>query len=341
MSIVAIPRGERDILIDVIMPPKPMDAPERRRLRHYAFLLWLTEANERLIEEDDIFQAAQSPPEDLPTCLVESTDGWLAYVVRDCLAVCHEAVFDAVMSRVDHDRAHRNAPALSNEVISALVAPSPEKDEALREFRILKKDETAEGLSFRTVHERVRRRCSNHRKEIDGLTRWEGGLSETELYHWAGSSDCAAVALLPVAWCLALQRVPKADGLGVQRDIFLGTDRPFQIGVNAIVRPKIDEFLKEDRSYQDVMAELVMRTVQQHLRVAWKRFSVPRGKDVSVLVADTEAWSRNNPFNAGRTGSRLPVAIDWLNQLGLTSEDGLTKSGERILKRSLDVLGRP
>ncbi len=78
------------------------------------------------------------------------------------------------------------------------------------------------------------------------------------------------------------------------------------------------------------MAELITRTVQQHLRIAWTRFSLPQGKDVSVIVADMDTWSRNNGFRAGRTDSRLSVAISWLRQLGLTNEDGLTAAGNRI-----------
>lgn len=341
LSIVSIPKGERDILLDVLMPPKPLDAAERRRLRNYALVLWLTRENERPIDESDIFEAAQQPPDHLPVCLAVGTDGWLAYIVRDCLAVCHEAVFGAVMRRVDRDAAARSAPALSIEVIAALVATAPEMEEALAEFRILKKGESVDQLSFRTAFERVHNRCRKNRTLSGGLARWDGGLSETELYDYAGSSDEAAVALLPVAWCLAGQRAPRdivETGAGYAlRD----SGRLFQIGIDAVVRPKIEAFLKEDRSYRDVMAELTLRTVQQHLRVAWKRFSTPNGKDVSVLISDTEAWSRNNAFRPGRTGSRLPMAIDWLKQLGLTSEDGLTKSGERVLKRSLDVLERP
>ncbi|KMJ95066.1 MULTISPECIES: hypothetical protein [Bradyrhizobium] len=341
MSIVSIPRGEREVLIDVLMPRNPTDAAERRRLRHYTLMLWLTEANERPIEEADIFEAAQQPPEGLPACLESSTDGFLAYVARDCLAICHEYVFAAVMRAVDAVWRARSAPALSSEVVASLSAAAPEKDEALGHFRILGKGETAEGLSFRTVYERVQEYCRKGRVEAGGVARWAGGLSETALYKHAQSSGDAAVALLPVAWCLASARAPLEDAAVARRSVLLDSGGPFQIGINAVIRPKIDEFLEDDRSYRDVMAELVMRTVQQHLRVAWKRFSVPRGKDVSVLIADTEAWSRNNGFNPGRTGSRLPMAIDWLKQLDLTDKRGLTKSGARMLKRSLDTLGRP
>ena len=340
LAVAAIPRGERDILIDAVVPSKPIDAAEWRRLRNYALLLWLVQMKEASVGEGDVFEVAQHPPEELPRCLATTVDGWLAYLVRDCLAVCHEAVFGAVMRQVDRDHAIRNAPALANEVVAALVASAPEKDDALRHFRILKNGETVEGLSFRTVLERVQNLCSKGRTVNDGLARWEGGPSETDLYDHAASSDDAAVGLLPVAWCLALQRAPQEAADGAGRHDLSGTGKIFQIGIADVIRPKVAEFLTQDRTYRDVMAELVMRTVQQHLRVAWKRFSTPRGKDVSVLIADTESWSRNNGFRPGRTASRLSVAIDWLAQLRLTSEDGLTKSGERTLERSLDALGR-
>jgi len=339
-SVVSIPRGERDILMDVVIPSKPVDAAEWRRLSHYALLLWLTQTYERPVDEDDGFELAQHPPHELPACLAATVGGWLAYVVRDCLAVCHEAVFGAVMRQVDRDCAARSAPALANGVVGALVASAPEKDEALRAFRILKKGETSDGLSFRAVFERVRALCRKGRVEANGLARWEGGLSETELYNYAASSDDAAVALLPVAWCLALERAPGGDTGKAGKYDLSGAGGLFQIGIDAVVRPKVQEFLRGDLGYHAVMAELVTRTVQQHLRVAWKRFSAPRGKDVSVLIADTEAWSRNNGFRPGRTASRLSVALDWLGQLHLTSEDGLTKAGEAVLKRALKALER-
>jgi hypothetical protein len=120
----------------------------------------------------------------------------------------------------------------------------------------------------------------------------------------------------------------------------LAAGRVVQIGIADVVLPKIEEFIRLDRSLLEVMIELTMRSVQQHLNIAWKRFSAPQGKDVSVLVADMDTWSRNNKFQAGRTDSRLWVALDWLHQLHLTDETGLTKKGSKILNRSLNVLGK-
>jgi hypothetical protein len=37
----AIPRGKRDILVDILLPGNPVDLAEKRRLSNYTFLLWL------------------------------------------------------------------------------------------------------------------------------------------------------------------------------------------------------------------------------------------------------------------------------------------------------------
>jgi hypothetical protein len=158
---------------------------------------------------------------------------------------------------------------------------------------------------------------------------------------WLLKSHDAAIVLLPVAWCLALERlVPVPEPTLFQRNM-LSRGGIYQIGIASVAMPKVDEFICLDRSLSEVMVELTTRTVQQHLRVAWSRFSAPQGKDVSVLVADMETWSRNNPFRAGRTDSRLWVALDWLYQLRLTDETGLTAKGAQTLKRSLNALGKP
>jgi hypothetical protein len=114
----------------------------------------------------------------------------------------------------------------------------------------------------------------------------------------------------------------------------------YQVGIEDVVLPRLAEYRRSGMSYLDVMADLVIRTAQQHLRVAWQRFANRGGKDVSVLVADIEDWSRKNPFAAGRTDSRLGVAISWLVQLGLIDDAGTTDRGKQILVRSLASLER-
>jgi hypothetical protein len=341
VSLEAIPRGERDILIDVLLPTEPVDLAEKRRLANYTFLLWLSDAKQGFVEEQDVFHAARELPEGFPDCLAEVANGWLEYVVRDVLAVTHEAVFAAVMRQVDVMSAARQSPSISAEVLAALLADPTEKDEVLRKLRLLKSGETTSTVSFRTIYERVQRLCRKGETFSNGLRRWDGGLSETAIYDLALQSHEAAIALLPVAWCLAAHRIVSAPEPTAFRRRMLSRGDIYQIGIARVVMPKVDECIRQDRSLQEVMLELTTRSVQQHLRVAWTRFSAPQGKDVSVLVADMETWSRNNPFRAGRTDSRLWVALDWLYQLRLTDETGLTAKGAQTLKRSLNVLGKP
>lgn len=341
LSLEKIPQGERNILVDVLMPSDPVSSAETNRLKNYTLLLWLSREKQGFIDESDLFMAAQVRPNTLPGCLASIADGWLGYLVRDLLAVCHESVFDGVMWQVDVMSSARRSPALSAQVIAALMDETSEKDAALRELRLLRAGESVSTLSFRTVHARVQRACRKDETIANGLRRWSGGLSEIDVYELSLKSHDAALALLPVAWCLASQRIVDSHEKTPLQDKLLSLGSLFQIGIAAVIMPKLEEFIRDDRTFLSVIIELADRSVQQHLRVAWKRFSTPGGKDVSVLVADMETWSRNNRFQAGRTNSRLWVALEWLFQLRLTNETGLSPKGEQTLQRSLKALGKP
>jgi hypothetical protein len=335
-----IPGEERTILIDAIIPQKP-EHGEQERVANYALLLWLAKAKRRRVEEGDVFEAAAVLPRGLPVCLLPVLDGWLEYMIRDSIAVTHEAVFDAVMRQIDIESAKRGAPALAADVVASLLNETDEHNSLLRQLGLLGPRESVEKLTFVSLRERIHRACADRESINGGLRRWHGGLIETTLYDMALKAGASSAVFLPVAWCVAAERIaPEMFKLSGEARRVLGLGSLFQIGIEDVILPKLDEFARERRSVREVMAELITRTVQQHLRVAWTRFSPPQGKDVSVLVADHDTWARNNGFRAGRTDSRLWVAIDWLYQLGLIIDDGLTARGERILDRSLATLNR-
>jgi hypothetical protein len=58
----AIPRGERDILVDILLPGDSVDLAEKRRLSNYTFLLLLSNAKQEFAEERYVFEAAQQLP---------------------------------------------------------------------------------------------------------------------------------------------------------------------------------------------------------------------------------------------------------------------------------------
>lgn len=335
-----IPRLERKILIDAIIPQKP-EPGERDRVANYALLLWLTRAKHEAVQEKDVLAAASVLPRNLPACLVPVLNGWLEYTMRDMLAVTHEAVFEAVMRQIDIASAERGAPALAADIVAALLNETDEHNGILRQLGLLSARDSIDKLDFASLQQRIQRACADGVFVSGGLRRWRRGLVETNVYEIAMKAGATSAALLPVAWCLAAERIApemfKAAGEN-RRILTLGS--LFQIGIEDVILPKLEEFSREGRTVREVMAELITRTVQQHLRVAWMRFSPPQGKDVSVLVADHDTWARNNGFHAGRTDSRLWVAISWLRQLGLIDDDELTTRGERILDRALTTLDR-
>jgi hypothetical protein len=341
LSLDILPQREKTILIDAILPIKPVDSAERRRLTTFALLLWLSSQKGAELYEYDVFQAAREPPRKIPAVLSHALDGWLDYTIRDVLAVTHETVFEAVMAEVDAASARRGGPALAAEVTAAVLNAVDEHNEALRQLGLIAKNESVRHIGFHLMAERVQRACQDHETFSNGLRRWRGGLSESDLYDAALQAGPASAALLPVAWCLAAHRVtPPADSGTMAPRRVLSIGEVFQIGLQGVILPKLDEYRQLKPSYMEVMADLIIRTVQQHLRVAWSRFAAPNGKDVSVLVADPETWARHNGFAAGRTDSRLWVAIRWLGGLALIDEGGITPSGQRVLDRALETLGR-
>jgi hypothetical protein len=186
---------------------------------------------------------------------------------------------------------------------------------------------------------RVEQACGERQTFGNGLRRWRGKLSERLVCRVALGFGPGAAALLPVAWCLAVTRLSDGTTSPANLRKVAGRGQFQRIGIRDVVMPKVQEFSAKGASYMEVMAEMIDRTVQQHLRVAWQRLSA-QGQDVSVLVADMEGWSRNNQFNAGQSESRLGVAIGWLRQLDLIEETGITKGGQAILDRALVTLAQ-
>lgn len=340
ISLDRIPAEEKAVLIEALMPVRP-EKDEWHRLENYALLLWLSQTKGSAAEEADVFAAALEPPEDVPASLRPLLNRWLTYIVRDSLAVTHEAVFEAVMHEVDVKSAARGGPALAADVVGTLLAATSEHDEALRQFGLLQQGETVASLSFNQLRERIQHKCRRRESISDGLRRWHGGLSEVELYDVALEAGVGSAALLPVAWCLAAHRTePAIQQPGTLGHELLQTGEFYKIGLRDVVLPKIESFARENPPLLAVMGELITRTVQQHLRTAWTRFAAREAKDVSVLVADVQTWSRNaeKGFEAGRTDSRLWTAIGWLDQLGLIDDDGLTAAGRRALERCLKTV---
>ena len=341
LSLTVLSQREKTILINAILPAQPVNASENQRLASFALILWLSSYLAAAPDEYDVFRAACRPPRKLPNIFDETLDGWLGYTIRDLVAVAHEAVLEAVMAEVDAGSARDGAPPSAAAVVGALLDATDEHNDVLRQFGLLGKNESVRRVSFNQIADRVTQLCADRETSKSGLVRWREGLFESDLYDATLQAGAASAALLPVAWCLCSHRVsPSPAGASAALRKLLSIGEMFQIGLQDVILPKLQEYRQRNPPFLEVMSDLIVRTIQQHLRVAWSRFASPTGKDVSVLIADLESWTRNNGFAAGRTKSRLAVAIDWLQQLALINENGITASGERILDRALATLER-
>lgn len=309
-SLDDLPAREAGVLIDALLPPEPrLNSPEPNRRATFTALLWLASETSAMPTEEVLFKAAHDLSAKAPPTLRRTLDGWLVYAVRDLLAVAHEAVFEATMNEVDAVVGQRGSPAAAAEVIARLLDAIDEHDDQLRELRLLSEAESVRDMRFEVLAQRVQQRCRQSPVCEGGLRRWKGGLSEYDLGNRMLGAGRSAAALLPIVWCLADWRVSIPDTDGPPPRQLLSIGEIYQIGICDVVQPKLAEYRRLGLSYLQVMADLIVRSAQQHLRVAWQRFAIPVGKDVSVLVADVENWSRKSPFAAGRTDSRLGIAI--------------------------------
>jgi hypothetical protein len=193
-------------------------------------------------------------------------------------------------------------------------------------------------LSFNEVFDAITRATATESKEDNGLRRWSTSLNELTVSNLALKSGAGVVALLPIAWILAFNRVePGVMNRETAFDL-LSSKGWGRIGLSQIVIPSIRKFRQENPPYSQVMADLTRRTVDQHLSISWSRMGDDARKDVAVLTSDGDRWSYRKVFKAGRTGSRIREAVGWLTQLGLINQTGLTTYGETILDQSLNAL---
>jgi hypothetical protein len=338
-SVTDIPGTERDLLVSAILPERP-SGKERPRLATYAALLFLADSLGRAPNEKDLFAAAVSSAGALPEELHTVLDGWVKYCVRDLVAAAHEAALRAVIDVLEDLQSEPGASVPAGEVIRDLVGRVSEHGEALRDLGILAPGESPLDLSFRQVFERVEKLTAEGLSNHHGLRSWQGRLQEVATYGTALSSDAGAVAVLPVAWALAVRRAESGVSSDIEDFQLLSQQGWARVGLREVIIPSVQTFLREDRSYGLVMADLARRTVEQHLRISWTRMAADPRRDVAVLTSDGERWSYRKAFNAGRTASRIHQAVGWLRQLGLVDERGLTAVGRAALARSLDTLRR-
>jgi len=338
-----ISEEESDLLVNGIIPVAPATDQEARRVGTYACFLGLADALSRMPAENDLFKEAQHPKRSLPTEVHSHLNGWLRYSIRDAIAVGHEYVLqEVIQALLILSKSRSGIP--SSDVTAYLMQNSGEHKTALNAFGLLRPGEDPLDLDFTQLYERIVVSTSADRITEGGLSRWSGPLTELRLIDVVRAHPPRALALLPVIWSLAVVRTslwPEPESNPIEGRRGLGWRA---IGINEVVTPGIKKFIDERWKLGRVMSDLALRTVEQHLRVSWSRMAVNVHHDVALLTSGADRWQSRpeekhvRDYRGGRSLSRLPQVVGWLQQLGLVDQSGLTQRGKKVYQRSLDAL---
>lgn len=321
---------ERELLIDAILPPKPLPG-EFARLAAYCNLLHLCHTpGAHPLEEEDVFRAAIVAADSSPPELSGVADGWLRFLIRDLLTAVHERAVAVVL---DVLRMSPERTLAIEQTLAQLSHLDPQAVLAEIGLPALRTDSPISELVAA-----VRARCTPQRVR-SGLARWQGAFNELTLLALLDEhTEHELLCLLPVAWILAYER--SKAGLG---DHLLSIDHlsgasTARLGIAEFVAPAVAVWEHSRESIGNVVATLVRRSVDQHLSIAWYRMQADPSRNVSMLIADGSIWSAPREFFGGRATSRLYQALSWLTQLGLVGGEALTADGSALLKRGLRTL---
>jgi hypothetical protein len=334
---------ETNLLTDGIIPGTPSRNAELRRIGTYGSVLGVADMLGRVPTEDDFFEEVQKRTRSLPNALHGALTGWLRYLTRDAIAVGHEYLLQELIGSLLLISSTRSTVP-SAEVINHLLQDTQTHNDALDLYGLRRAGENAGNITFQELYERIDASTAGDRITEHGLNRWSGPLSELALIKSIEASPARALTLLPVIWCLATIRAaswPDPISNPFEGRSGIGWNA---IGIHEVISPGVKRFIGEHWKLDQVMSELALRTIDQHLRVSWSRMAVDIGHDVALLTTEADRWQSRpdakhvQDYRAGRSASRLYQVVSWLQQLGLVSKAGLTPRGKNVYERAVTVL---
>jgi hypothetical protein len=334
----SVSEREISILGDAVIPEKP-SSTEWPRVATYASLFSLTDEFERIPGEFEFMEAATRSKGFQDQRLANWSDAWLAYGIRDMLAVAHECLCFEMLEEINQMGGESQSPIHRASVISALLSRVDDLLDPLVRLGLAAPGENVEKLTFKELVKRVAKATKKKRALRNGLNRWEGDLTETALIEASLTVSGGQVMLVMVAWIMVAQRVSdELEGQNAQLALLSG-DEDRRVGVFDVVVNSVNVWSSGESSLIEIGADLMSFTIQQHLNIAWSRMQVDLKKDVALLSVDEGMWKpRGKQIAAGRTVSRLDQAIGWMTQLGWIDEDGISKSGRHFADRALGIV---
>jgi hypothetical protein len=268
------------------------------------------------------FAAAVAPLGVLGQHHSAALDAWLWYLVRDSLAVTHEAVLAAVVDELLGASGSDNAV----DVVSRMMSRDSDLESTLKMFQVLPASKSPLDEPLSSLANLVDQATIT--SSPDG--RWLGPLNENDLIRAALVGGTEALPLLILNWLVARKRLfnPALDDR--YRNL-LSYDGRFRVGLSDVIVPTLDEMITRGISIREACYELAYFTVQQHLGIVWARLEQDPTRDVAIIETDGNVWNALRSFTAGRVASRLEQGIGWLCQLELVDESGCPNAGQQQL----------
>lgn len=334
----AISEQEISLLGDAVIPEHPSTA-EWPRVATYASLFSLVDELKRIPGEFEFMEAATRSSGFADQRLVSWSDAWLAYEIRDMLAVAHECLCYEMLEEINQMGGESQAPLTPTSVIKALLSRVDDLLEALVRLGLAEYGEKIEYLPVKELVKRVAKATKKRRNLRNGLYRWDGDLTETALIEAALSLSSGRTMLVMVAWILVAQRISADTQEHNAQLALLAGDEERRVGVFDVVIRSLEGWFEDDSSVIDLSAKLMNFTIQQHLNIAWSRMQTDLKKDVALLSVDEGKWNpRGKQIAAGRTVSRINQAIGWMLQLGWIDEHGVTAAGRCYADRACGIV---
>ena len=339
LSVDEIPEDERELLLDIVIPTEPRPSGwnnDIRRIATYTFLLQLADDNQALPAIDDYFNAISRPSKYSDSHLKEIVNGWHCYLIRDALAVAHE---NALQFVVDEMNVNPQKTSTRDRIIKEVISDSVSIEKELKTMGLLASDESYEQLTILNIYNKIKDLIKTDSIWDQGIYRWSNqNLIEPELIKRFQTNNLGAVGLIPVVWLITYFRLKD----GIDEDItiikLLSRGGWGRLGLKEVIFPTVEDWKNKDPLYSQVLGELIGRTVDQHVRIAWSRVATDINRDVSVLSVDGDKWKYKKDFFSGRTASRLSQATGWLKQLKLLDGNGITTDGKEVLERGYNSL---
>lgn len=339
LNIQNIPSDEIELLIDIIIPSKASPAGwhnDIRRIATYTFLLQLINDQGSIPSIENFFTIVSNQNTKFQHYLSEVINGWQCYLIRDAIAVGHEKILENVVEEL---KASNKLKVDRKNIIENIINNTNSLADELIEIGIINDVGEFDELRILDVYNRLKTITRKSNKSIDGISRWSNKLiNESAFIEQLMSNNRSAISLLPIIWLISYFRLSNKSNNSIHSINLLSRGGWGRIGLKEVIFPTIKKWKKNNPLFTQVIAELIDRTVDQHVRIAWSRTAIDVNKDVSVMNVDANQWQYSKDFEGGRTAPRLKEAMGWLKQLQLIDDRGITSDGKDILNRGYKSL---